>query len=78
MTKKELLEAKKASIKQKVVIKRRLKVIDILLKEMKESEKEEEKEEKEKEVEEVEEEKEEEEKKEALRPPRKKRTHGRK
>jgi hypothetical protein len=60
MTKEELLEAKKASIKQNVVIKRRLKVIDILLKEMEESEKEEEEEEKEKEVEEVEEEEEEE------------------
>jgi hypothetical protein len=64
----ELLEAKKASIKQELVIKRRLKMIDILLREM-ESKKEKEKEDKEKEEEEEEEEK-------ALCPPPKKQIYG--
>jgi hypothetical protein len=78
MIKKELLEAKKVLIKQELVIKRRLKVIDISLREM-ESEKEKEKENKEekKEKEEEKEEEEEEEEK-ALRPPPKKRICGRK
>jgi hypothetical protein len=61
MTEEELLAAKKAALKQVEVIKRRLKVIDILLKEMEfEKEKEEEEEDKEEEDEEEEEEEEEE------------------
>jgi hypothetical protein len=71
MTKEELKEAKNASIKQELVIKRRLKVIDILLKEMKSEKEKEEEEKKEKEVKGEEEE-------EALHPPPKKRMHGRK
>jgi hypothetical protein len=80
MTKKEELEAKKASIKQELVIKRRLNVIDILLREM-ESEKEKEKEDKEEKEEEEkkeEEEEEEEEEEKALCPPPKKRIRGHK
>jgi hypothetical protein len=71
MTKEELLEAKKASIKQELAIKRRLKVINTLLKEMKSEKKKKKEKKKEKEVKKEEEE-------EALCPPPKKRMRGRK
>lgn len=73
MTGEELLVAKKVALKQVEVIRRRLKVIDLLLKDM---ELEEEEEEEKSEVESEEEEEEEEEKEKALLP--RKRMRGRK